>query len=55
MGIDKGMDLPFKEGASTEEMIEVFDSMSWEDVCKVNWDKYSKNKRPFAETRTEDK
>ncbi|KAI3857554.1 hypothetical protein MKW92_041160 [Papaver armeniacum] len=47
-------DFPFKEDASTEEVIEAFNSMSWEDMCKINWGKYSKNKRPFEETRTED-
>ncbi|RZC82996.1 hypothetical protein C5167_045781 [Papaver somniferum] len=52
--IDKGVDLPFKEDASTEEMIAALNAMSWEDKCKINWDKYSKNKRPFEETRTED-
>ncbi|KAI3861775.1 hypothetical protein MKW92_052806 [Papaver armeniacum] len=46
--IDKGVDLPFKEDASTEEMIEALNAMSWEDKCKINWDKYSKKQTSFC-------
>ncbi|KAI3942545.1 hypothetical protein MKW92_016188 [Papaver armeniacum] len=46
----KGVDL--KEDMTVKELEETFDAMSWEDLCKVNWDKYSRNVRPFELTRT---
>ncbi|KAI3961859.1 hypothetical protein MKW98_022064 [Papaver atlanticum] len=46
----KGVDL--KEGMTIKELEETFAAMSWEDVRKVNWDKYSRNVRPFELTRT---
>ncbi|KAI3836705.1 hypothetical protein MKX03_007334 [Papaver bracteatum] len=35
-----------------KELKETFAAMSWEDVRKVNWDKYSRNVRPLELTRT---
>ncbi|RZC90756.1 hypothetical protein C5167_028587 [Papaver somniferum] len=49
--LDKGVDL--KEDMTIAELDELFRSSSLEDLCKVNWNKYSKNKLSFAETRTE--
>ncbi|KAI3836908.1 hypothetical protein MKW98_005241 [Papaver atlanticum] len=49
--IGKGVDL--KEDMTIAELDELFSSASLEDLRKVNWNKYSKNKLTFAETRTE--
>ncbi|KAI3899782.1 hypothetical protein MKW92_021897 [Papaver armeniacum] len=35
-----------------DELKETFAAMSWEDLLKVNWDKYSRNVLPFELTRT---
>ncbi|KAI3902414.1 hypothetical protein MKW92_014383 [Papaver armeniacum] len=48
--LDKGVDL--KEDMTIAELDELFRSSSLEDLCKVNWNKYSKNKLTIAETRT---
>lgn len=41
-----------KEDMTINELEEFISSASLEDLRKVNWNKYSKNKLTFAETRT---
>ncbi|KAI3833605.1 hypothetical protein MKX03_004502 [Papaver bracteatum] len=53
LGFIEGFGVDLKEDMTVAELDEFISSASSEDLRKVNWNKYSKNKLTFAETRTE--